>query len=94
MKSAIDGGVSPRSAHACASSAAILSLTSRDQPSAVLKATMRIGRHILALEQMADQRGAIGSGHVGCGAGQAEPAADVIEHEIDISTEGVGCNRR
>jgi len=48
MKSAIDGGISPRSAHAfashaCASSTAISSLTSRDQPSAVLKATIRTG---------------------------------------------------
>src|SRR6516164_2079119 len=41
MKPAIDGSISPRSAHA--SSAAILSLTSRDQPSAMLKATMRTG---------------------------------------------------
>ena len=35
MKSAIDGGISPRSAHAWASSAAMSSVTSRDQPSAV-----------------------------------------------------------
>jgi hypothetical protein len=32
MKSAIDGGISPRSVHACASSAAISSVTARDQP--------------------------------------------------------------
>ena len=43
MKSAIDEGISPQSAHACASVAAMPSLTSRDQPSAVLKATMRTG---------------------------------------------------
>jgi len=43
MNSAIDGGISPRSADAWASSAAISSLASRDQPSAVLKATMRTG---------------------------------------------------
>ena len=43
MKSASEEGVSPRSAHAWASSVAISSLTSRDQPSAVLKATIRTG---------------------------------------------------
>ena len=41
MKPAIDRSISLRSAHA--SSAAILSLTSRDQPSAMLKATMPTG---------------------------------------------------
>ena len=43
MKSAIDEGISPRSAHACVNVAAMSSVTSRDQPSAVLKATTQTG---------------------------------------------------
>jgi hypothetical protein len=44
---------------------------------------------------VADQRSAFGVGHVGLGPSQAaERAAEVIEHEIDIPTEGVRYNRR
>ena len=67
MKSAIDGEISSRSAHAWASSAAISSVTSRDQPSAVLKATTqtgdeywlqlehRLGKSIRGRDAIADQ---------------------------------------
>jgi hypothetical protein len=74
---------------------AISSLASRDQPSAVLKATMRTGDEYWPSKKLADQRGPVGMEHVGLGPGQAaERAAEVIEHEIDIPTEGVWYNRR
>ena len=60
MKPAIDTGVSPRSAHAWASSAAMSSVTSRDQPSAVLKATMLVTN--TGLKQVTDQCSAVGIG--------------------------------
>jgi hypothetical protein len=37
---------------------------------------------------------AVGVVHVGLGPGQSELAAEVFEHEINVSTEGVGYNRR
>ena len=41
---------------------------------------------ILSLEQMADQRGAVGIGHVGLGPGQAaELAGEVIKHESSLA---------
>ena len=47
-------------------------------------------RELQTLEQIADQRWAVGVGHVRLAAAVAE----IIEHEIDISTEGVRYNRR
>ena len=55
MKPAIDTGVSPR-----LSSAAMSSVTSRDQPSAVLKATMLVTN--TGLKQVTDQCSAVGIG--------------------------------
>jgi hypothetical protein len=45
-------------------------------------------RPILVLEQEAGQRSAVGIGPVGLAPGTAEPVAEVIEHEMDISTSG------
>ena len=46
-------------------------------------------RGILALEQVADQRSAIGLGFIRFAPGAAKPAAEIIEDEIDVSAEGV-----
>ena len=73
-------------------------VTSRDHPSAVLKATMRAGcsywpsvrcrtsvaRH-LAFSQVPHQRGATGILFGSFAPGAAEPSPKVLKHEIDIT---------
>ena len=80
MKSAIDEGISPRSAHACASVAAMYvarsALAGIESDDADRRRTLA-----LAIEQVADQPRAVGADHVGFGSGQTGLAGEVIEHE-------------
>ena len=68
------------------------SVTSRDQPSAGLKAMMRTGDEYWPSKKLADQRGPVGVGLIRLAPRAAKPFAEVVEHEIDISIEGVRYN--
>ena len=93
MKSAIDRRISLRPAHAWASSAAISSVTSRDQPSAVLKATIRTGsshcpsrRSWISFVRLASVSSV----------SRPDPAenAKMVQHEIDVAVGIFGHDRR
>ena len=62
------------------------SVTSRDQPSAVSKATTRTGDEYWPSKQAADQRSAVGVSHVGLGPNPTV-LAEIVEHKIDRPTE-------
>jgi hypothetical protein len=68
-------------------------VTSRDQPCAVLNATIRTGSVILTVEQVSDQRRSVGLRIVRLTPSPAE-RTEIIEHNIDIAIGFFGHNRR
>jgi len=91
MKSAIGGGISPRSAHAWGSSVAISSLTSRDQPSwprSGARSSLRPNVSVPSKEESRQSRGAgcpVSSDSACCPAGMQQMANSGVVGETESS---------
>ena len=83
-----DTGTSSYSIRRRRSSSAMSLVTSRDQPSAVLKATMRAGWPYWPSIRLLDQRLTIGGLRVGLPPRAAKPGSKILQHQIGVRPFG------
>src|SRR5690348_10961714 len=69
-------------------------VTSRDQPSVVLKDTMRTGFLYSPAKEIAYERLAIGTVHVSLAPRASEPPTEIIEYQIGVLVGPVGHDGR